>query len=181
VSFMGSWRRLGWKAHLEELLAQPLLMRDVLGPYEDELRAANESADPVVRATTLWRVTYSALGDLDARQPGLVNIRRYEDLASNPEAGFRELYSVCGLTWTERAHKRITWATTDHGKKSEGGQRSWTLRGGLSRTGFRPMDSRSSLGSFRSRLSEQEIDQVHEITDAVAARYYDAKDGATPV
>lgn len=180
ASFVGSWRRLGWTAHLEELLAQPLLMRDLLGPYADELQAANDSTDPVVRAATLWRVTYSALGDLDARQPGLVNLRRYEDLATDPEAAFRELYAVCGLTWTEQARKRIAWATTDHGK-TEGGQRSWTLRGGLSRTGFRPMDSRSSLGSFRQRLSQQEIDQVHEITDTVAARYYDAKDGVTPV
>ena len=49
ASFVGSWRRLGWTAHLEELLAQPLLMRDLLGPYADELRAANDSTDPVVR------------------------------------------------------------------------------------------------------------------------------------
>jgi hypothetical protein len=180
VSFVGSWRRLGWKAHLEELLAQPLLMRDLLGPYADELRAANDSTDPIVRAATLWRVTYAAFGDLDARQPGLVHIRRYEDLASNPETAFRELYATCDLTWTDRARKRITWATSDHGK-AEGGQGSWTLRGGLSRTAFRPMDSRSSLDTFRRRLSQQEIDQVHEITDAVAARYYDAKDGVTPV
>jgi hypothetical protein len=43
------------------------------------------------------------------------------------------------------------------------------------------MDSRSSLGAFRSRLSEEDIDKVRKITDNVAARYYDAKDGVTPV
>jgi hypothetical protein len=42
------------------------------------------------------------------------------------------------------------------------------------------MDSRSALGSFRDRLSQQEIDLVHEITATVAARYY-AGDGVTPV
>jgi len=177
LSFMGSWRRLGWKPHLHALLAQPLLMRDLLGPYEDELRAVADSPDPVAKAAVLWRVTYDALGDLDARQPGLLYLRRYEDLATDPEAGFRELYALCGLTWTERARKRIAWATTDHGKAKA--QRTWT--GVLTRTAFRPMDSRSSLGSFRDRLSRQEIDQVLEITGPVAARYYDAKDGVTPV
>jgi hypothetical protein len=161
---------------LHALLAQPLLMRDLLGPYEDELRAMADSPDPVAAAALLWRVTYDALGDLDARQPGLLHLRRYEDLATNPEAGFRELYELCGLAWTERARKRIVWATTDHGRAKD--QRTWT--GVLSRTAFRPMDSRSALGSFRDRLSQQEIDLVHEITATVAARYY-AGDGVTPV
>ena len=177
VSVVGSWRRLGWKGRLDDVLDQPLLMRDLLGPYEDELRAAAGSTDPVTKTAVLWRVTYAALGDLDVREPGLLNIQRYEDLASNPESGFRELYATCGLTWNEQAQKHINWATTGHGKgKSE---RTWT--GVLSRTAYRPMDSRSSLGSFRDRLSQEEIDRVREITDTVAARYYDAKDGVTPV
>jgi len=175
----GGQRRLGWQAHLHDLLQQPLLVRDLLGPYADELQAMADSTDLVAKAALLWRVTYAALGDLDARQPGLLHIRRYEDLAGNPEAGFRDLYATCGLTWTERARQRIIWATTDHGKKEA--QRSWTLRGGLSRTSFRPMDPRPALGSFRSRLSQQEIDQVLEITGTVAARYYDAMDGVKPV
>ena len=180
LSFVGSWRRLGWKVNLYDVLDQPLLMRDLLGPYADDLRAMADSDDQVAKAALLWRVTYAIMGDLDARQPGMLHIKRYEDLASDPEAGFRDLYATCGLTWTERASKRIRWATTDHGK-AEGGQHSWTLRGGVSRTAFRPMDSRSSLGAFRSRLSEQDIDRVREITDTVASRYYDAKDGVTPV
>jgi hypothetical protein len=179
LSFVGSWRRLGWKAHLHDLLAQPLLMRDLLGPYADELGAAADSPDPITKAAVLWRVAYAALGDLNARQPGLLHMTRYEDLAGNPETAFRELYATCGLTWTKQAREHIIWATTDHGKAEA--QRSWTLRGGLSRTAFRPMDPRSALGSFRSRLSQQEIDQVLEITAPVAPQYYDAKNGVTPV
>jgi hypothetical protein len=175
VSVVGSWRKLGWKALLDDVLGQPLLMRDMFAPYAGELRAAEDSNDPVARAALLWRVTYAALGDLNERQPGLLHIQRYEDLAQNPEAGFRQLYAVCGLSWTEGARKRILWATTDHGKKRA--ERTWT--GILSRTAFKPMDSRSSLDSYRNRLSEQEIDKVREITADVAARYYDAKDDVT--
>ncbi|HEY1920743.1 MAG TPA: sulfotransferase [Streptosporangiaceae bacterium] len=179
LSWVGSWRKLGWKAQLHDLLRQPLLMRDLLGPYEDELRAVADSTDYVARAATLWRVAYSVIDDMNTRQPDLFHIQRYEDLASNPEAGYRELYGVCGLTWSDQARKRIIWATTDHGKAES--QRSWTLRGGLSRTAFRPMDSRSALGAFRNRLTEQEIDQIREITESVAPKYYDAKDGVSPV
>lgn len=174
-SVVGSWRKLGWKALLDDVLGQPLLMRDMFAPYADELQAAQDSDDPVRRAALLWRVTYAALGDLNEREPGLLHIQRYEDLAENPEAGFRALYATCGLNWSESARKRIAWATTDHGKKQA--ERTWT--GILSRTAFKPMDSRAALGAFRSRLSEPEIELVHEITHDVAARYYDAKDDVT--
>jgi Sulfotransferase family len=177
LSFVGSWRRLGWNAQLHDLLEQPLLMRDLLGPYEEELRAMADSTDAIAKAALLWRVTYAAIGDLNERKPGLMHIQRYEDLARDPEPGFRKLYEICGLTWSERARKRIAWATTDHGKAKA--ERTWN--GVFSRTAFRPMDSRSSLGSFRDRLSQQEIDQVREITGTVADQYYDAEDGATHV
>jgi len=175
VSVVGSWRKLGWKALLNEVLGQPLLMRDLFAPYAGELQAAEDSGDPVRRAALLWRVTYAALGDLNERKPGLLHIQRYEDLAMNPEAGFRELYAVCGLSWNERARKHILWATSDHGQAKA--NRTWT--GVFSRTAFKPMDSRAALGAFRDRLSPEEIDKVQEITADVAARFYDAKDDVT--
>jgi hypothetical protein len=178
VSFVGSWRKLGWQANPHELLDQPLLMRDLLGPFASELKATADSTDPVAKAATLWRVTYAALGDLNEREPGLLHMQRYEDLAKDPEGGFRDLYAVCGLTWTDRARQRIISATTDHGRAET--SHAWSLRGGLSRTAFRPMDSRAALGSFKDRLSEQEIEQVREMTADVAARYYEAREGATP-
>ena len=178
VSFAGSWRRLGWQARPHELLDQPLLMRDLLGPYAGELRATAGQPDPVARAATLWRVTYAALGDLDASEPGLLHLQRYEDLATEPESGFRRLYEMCGLTWTDQARQRIASATTDHGRTEK--SHAWSLRGGLSRTAFRPMDSRAALGSFRDRLSEQEIEQVRDMTAEVAARYYEAREGLAP-
>lgn len=175
VSVVGSWRKLGWKALLDDVLGQPLLMRDMFAPYADELQAAQDSNDPVRRAALLWRVTYAALGDLNERKPGLMHIQRYEDLAMNPEPGFRELYAICGLSWTEGARKRILWSTSDQGKAKA--ERTWT--GVFSRTAFKPMDSRAALGAFRDRLSQDEIDKVLEITADVAARYYDAKDDVT--
>jgi hypothetical protein len=178
VSFVGSWQRLGWKANLRDLLDQPLLMRDQLGPYAGQMRELADSTDHIAQAALLWRVTYAAISDLDARHPGLLHLQRYEDLATDPQAGFRELYQKCGLTWTERARQRIISATTAHGKAK--GPQAWSVRGGLSRTAFRPMDSRAALGSFRDRLKPQEIDRVRELIADVAGRYYDAEEGLTP-
>ena len=57
----------------------------------------------------------------------------------------------------------------------------WSIRGGLSRSAFQPMDSRAALGSFRDRLSEHEISQVREMTFDVATRYYEDREGFAPV
>lgn len=178
VSFVGSWQRLGWKANLADLLDQPLLMRDLLGRHASEMRAAADTGDQIAQTALLWRVTYAAIRDLDARLPGLLHLQRYEDLASDPEHGFRKLYGTCGLAWTDQAEQRIIAATTAHEKAS--GAMAWSLRGGLSRTAFRPMDSRAALGSFRDRLTPQQTDRVRELTAEVGGRYYDATEGLTP-
>src|ERR1700727_1223320 len=73
LSWVGSWRKLGWKAQLHDLLRQPLLMRDLLGPYEDDLRAMADSTDYVARAATLWRGPSDLIGDLGARPPGVLH------------------------------------------------------------------------------------------------------------
>lgn len=171
ASFVGSWQRLGWQVPVADLLRQPLLMRDLLGSYERQLRDAADSADSLARTATLWSVTYAALADLPARVPG-VYLVRYEDLASRPGDGFRELYQKCGLTWTTHARKRVLRATT--GGPGTDASHAWTLRGGLSRTAYRPMNSRASLSTYRDRLTPAEIDRVHSLTAEVAARFYDA-------
>jgi hypothetical protein len=178
VSFVGSWQRLGWRANLPDLLEQPLLMRDMLAPYAGELEAVAHGDDQIVQTVLLWRATYAAIGELAERSPGLLHLQRYEDLAANPEQSFRDLYARCGLSWTDEARQRVIEATTAHAKPK--GAQVWSLRGGLSRTAFRPMDSTAALGSFRDRLTPEEIDRVRELTADVAGRYYTATEGLTP-
>jgi Sulfotransferase family len=170
VTFIGSRQRLGWKVDLHALLNQPLLLRDLLGPYAGELRALADSADSIAQAALLWRVTYTAIGQIAARWPQLVLVRRYEDLASDPVPAFHGLYDRFGLTWSAGARQRIVAATTGRGRTAE--SHVWSLRGGLARTAFRAMDSRAALTSYRDRLSPEEITRVQKLTDDVAAQYY---------
>ena len=175
VSFTGSWRRLDWKADLHALLSQPLLLRDLLSPYVSEIRALADSPDNLAKTALLWRVTYAALAGLASRLPGRVSWHRYEDLATDPVAGFRDLYRQCGLTWTGQVEQRVHTATTGRGDSER--RFAWSLRGGLSRTAFRPMDSRAALQTYRGRLAPAEIDRVRQLTADVAGQYYRGTDG----
>ncbi len=174
VGFVGSWQRLGWVADFRELLDQPLLMRDLLGSYADEMQALADSPDRVARASLLWRMTYDVLGKLAGELPRM-QLTRYEDLATNPVTGFRALYDFCGLTWTDRVRRRVVAASTGRGGADK--SHVWSLRGGPSRTAFQPMDSRAALALYRDRLGLREIDRVRELTTDISERWYKAVDG----
>ena len=175
VAFIASRERLGWAVDLHALLDQPLLLRDLLGPYTGDMRRLADSPDHIARAALLWRMTYATLAELAARLPARVQVRRYEDLATEPVPRFRELYSVCGLTWTERAQGRVVAATTGHRSASK--SHVWSVRGGLSRTAFRPMDSAAALRSYQDRLTPAQIERVGELTADVSKHYYDQSEG----
>ncbi|WP_084957108.1 sulfotransferase [Thermoactinospora rubra] len=154
VGFVASWRRLGWTADLDQLLDQPLLVRD--HPSVLELRPLADCGDRIAKAVALWRFTRSVL----LGTPG-IHVVSYEALASDPLGGFRELYEVCGLTWSRRAERRILRACTGPGPGS--GAFSWS---GLSRTGYRPMDSRLALKAAGRGLSAEEILRVRALAQA---------------
>jgi hypothetical protein len=175
VSFVGSWANLGWTVYFHELLEQPLLVRDLLGDHVEELKRLVGSQDRLEKNATLWRVTYAVIDRLQQAVPEL-HVRRYEDLTRDPETAFAELYRTCGLTWSEETRATVASATTATGTPAR--SFAWSRTGGLSRTAFRPMDSRSALASFRERLTPAEIDRVRAITGDVAARWYPPADAA---
>lgn len=211
VALVGSWRNLAWTVDFRELLGQPLLMRDLLGAYEGEMKDLLDSDDHVARIALLWRMTYETVARLRGSGTDGVHIRRYEDLAADPIDGFREVYATLGLTWNARAERAVRTATgagtkggagdrtgaggedsadgrpgahggTDTGVRTDADSRSgtgaergggfaWSLRGGLSRTAYRPMDSKAALAAQATRVSADERARVREITGDVARQF----------
>jgi hypothetical protein len=169
VSLVGSWRRLGWKFDFQDLLGQPLLLRDLLGGYEPEMQALVGSPDRLAQIALLWRVTYAAVHRLRGVVPRL-RVVRYEDLSREPVEQFQLLYEAFGLTWSTGIAERVAAATS--GTAGTDRSHAWTVRYGLSRTAFRPMDSRAALRSYETRLTPEEISRVRELTADVAGDLY---------
>ncbi|MFF0579270.1 sulfotransferase [Streptosporangium saharense] len=160
VPFVGSWQRLGWTVYFHELLEQPLLVRD--HPHLEALRALIGCQDRIAKAVALWRAARRVTTTLAARHPGITLVR-YEDLAADPEAGFRALYGRLGLTWSAKARERVLracTASTASAAASGGLGFAWS---GLSRTAYRPMDSRLALTNAANRLSPEETRRVLEL------------------
>jgi hypothetical protein len=168
-----SRRQLSHRTDFSHFLRQPLLMRDWLEPFRAEMETmARTPEDLIGHACLLWRMIYSVVHTQRHDTPAL-HVVRHEDLSLAPLTGFARLYAQTGLPFDETARRAITRATTARERRSAP---AWSLSRGVSRTGFRPLDSRSHVGSWKRMLRPEEIGRVRRLTADVAPAYYASDD-----
>jgi hypothetical protein len=172
AGIVSSLKRIGpgWADNLPDIAAQPELIARYLRDHADDLqRAAREPLDPVGHGALLWLLIHSAIAQQAERHPEFVVVR-YEDLAMDPEAGFRDLYERIGLPYTARAENAVR-----SGSMAGPAARTnpWG-RVGLGRTAYQPMDSRANAWAWRERLAPGEAAQIIAATRPVAERFYRA-------
>ena len=90
AAFASSLQRLNWNFDFNDLLDQPLLMRDHLGKYRGEMSAIR-AEDVIGQAALLWKMIYSVVYKFKEMNPEWM-IVRHEDLSRDPVNKYRELY-----------------------------------------------------------------------------------------
>jgi hypothetical protein len=173
AAIVGSWRRLGWTTDLGELLGQTMLMGDWLEPFRPEMEALAAAPDDVDgRVSLLWRLLYLVVAEYERRCRAL-SIVRYEDLSAEPLRGFADLYAALGIGFDERARRAVMRSTSGN---VTGRAHRWSLsRSGLSKTAYRPLDSRAKMLTWRSGLDDDQVARVRALTQSVASRWYRAE------
>ncbi|HSG26381.1 MAG TPA: glycosyltransferase [Anaerolineales bacterium] len=168
AAFVSSLKRLNWPFQFEDLLAQPLLMRDWLEPYREEMiRAQEEPVDIIHQASLLWRIIYQVVHQSSIQHPEF-HVVRHEDLSLQPLEEFMALYRALGIPFTKRVVDRIRKST------NPGNPTELPLESIHSVN----LDSRTNLKNWQKRLSVKEIDQVRELTEDVSRLYYNDEDWA---
>jgi hypothetical protein len=162
AAVVSSWKRLRWPVDLDQLLAQPLLVRDWLQPYERDLRNLRSSDDVVSQVSLLWAIVYDFVASLP---DGLGSLRvvRHEDLSTNPIEGYRELYAALGLSFTRRVEQAVLDASSPSNPKQISVAQPYEVR----------LDSRANLFNWKDRLTADEIARIHAFTYEVAVRFYE--------
>jgi len=174
AAFASSLKRLNWLFDFQDLLNQPLLMRDHLGPYHDEMQSI-KSDDVIGQSALLWKMIYrsvhatlrhvvsSSHSQDSARElnPDFI-IVRHEDLSRDPVSGYRDLYQLLGLEFTPRVETTILNSSSSENPAE------------LSRKkvhGFK-LDSRANIDIWKKRLSVDEIDRIRKMTEGTSTLYY---------
>jgi hypothetical protein len=161
LAVVSSWKRLGWPFDFGHLLAQPLLLRDWLAPYEAEMREAVGTTGVVEQASLLWRIAYEVVAQYRDRFPAF-HIVRQEDVSLEPATRFATLYEALDLPLTERALSAIVESSDAANPVEVTLADPHTVR----------LDSRTNLENWKRRLTADEISRIREITEATARRFY---------
>ena len=162
AAYVSSLKRLGWNFDFQDLLEQPLLMRDWLNPFRAEIEDCQASAgDLITQGSLLWKCVYSVVEAYQRENPGFILIR-HEDLALDPATGFRILYNRLGLQYTNRAQRTIRDSSSSENPQQAPLQLVHTTQ----------LASQSSLENWKNRLTSNEIACISQITGELAERLY---------
>ena len=173
LAFVSSRKRLKWPIRLNDWLEQPLLVKNILAPYHDEIERVvydveREKADLVDQAIVYWRVIYQVVAEYKKKYPQFI-FTRHEDLSLNPVDEYRSIYTRLGLGFNEHAEKKnIASTNKDNPKELTKGQ-PFSVS----------LDSKKNLENWKHRLTEDEILRIRKATEDVATLYYPTQEQNT--
>lgn len=164
AAFAATIKTRQWRHSFQSFLDQPLLMRDFLAPYEEEIRHhAGAQRDIVDHAAVLWKVLYSAVERFQERHPDWIYVR-LEDLSRNTLPAFRELYDRLGLEWSDEVESYLR-ATSDERNLAVDMDPGSVRR-----------HSTAHSWSWQKLLTPGEIERVGVLTDPLWRRFYSEAD-----
>jgi hypothetical protein len=160
AAFASSLKRLGWPFEFQDLLDQPLLMRDFLEPYRDQMIAAR--SDGIIgQSALLWKLIYCSVHTMLERNPGFIAVR-HEDLARDPVNQFHDLYRALDLDFTRRVEETISASSSSDNPVEPSRKNIYAVK----------LDSRSNIDNWKKRLTPEEIDYIRKKTEEVSSLYY---------
>ncbi|MFT3892297.1 MAG: sulfotransferase domain-containing protein [Anaerolineales bacterium] len=158
--FASSLKRLNWSFDFKDLLDQPLLMRDHAGDCLEEMRAI-QADDVIGQASLLWKIIYRSVHAAREQNPDFIVVR-HEDLSRDPVSGFRDLYAKLGLDFTHKVEETILNSSSSENPTELSRGKTHSVK----------LDSRANIGNWKKRLTEEEVDRVHKITEGAASLFY---------
>ena len=164
AAFASSLQRLNWTFDFNDLLNQPLLMRDHLEAYREPMRSVKPE-DVLGQAALLWKMIYGTVQGFSTINSEWI-VTRHEDFSRDPLNRYRELYSRLGLDFTKRVEKTIMNSSSSENPTELSPKKSHSVK----------LDSLASIKNWKKRLPEDEIKRIRKITEGVAEFYYADED-----
>jgi hypothetical protein len=160
AAFVSSLKRLNWPFDLQDLLAQPLLMRDHLEPFRGQIESA-KAGDNIEQWALLWTLIYSSVHATLERNPDFIAVR-HEDLSLDPVNRYRDLYRSLGLDFTPLVENVILKSSSSDNPAEPSRKDIYAAN----------LDSRANMTNWKKRLTEDETRRIREITQDVSSLYY---------
>jgi hypothetical protein len=160
VAFASSLKRLNWPFSFQDLLEQPLLMRDCLAEFCSAMMNIDDT-DIIEQSGFLWMMLYKTLSTYTTKYPE-IHIVRHEDLSRDPISGFEKLFALLGLDFNDKAQKSVhqSSSTANPSEVSRKEVHSYQL------------NSQENLSNWKKRMTDGEIERIKAITKDLVQEYY---------
>jgi hypothetical protein len=171
AAYVGSMHRLQWTHDFSHFLDQPGLVDDLVPELRPEIEEfARRPPDIVDQAALLWKVIHTVVDEYRRSHPDWLFVR-HEDIAADPEAGFRGLFHQLGLAWTPRVGRFVADTTASHNPAEAQQGAVHELR----------RDSAASVRTWQRRLGADDIARIRARTEPVASAFYSNAEWAISV
>lgn len=159
LPFVGSLKKQGWDFDFRNLLDQQELTEGLLSEYESEMKQSVRKSTFIERASLLWKVLNHVILHYKEAYPEWKFVK-HENLASDPLQEFLALYDYLNLDFTGEVKKYIE-STTSSGNPAVAASND-----------YQPRDAGKTIHTWKSRLTDEEIETVLEITEPVRSQLY---------
>jgi hypothetical protein len=160
AAFVSSLKRLNWPFDFQDLLDQPLLMRDHLEPYREEMQSIQKD-DVIGQAALLWKMIYRVVHLARQQNPDFLTVR-HEDLSRDPIPGYHALYGALDLEFTPRVEKTILNSSNSENPKELSRKKVHAFK----------LDSQANVDHWKKRLTPEEIERVRSMTEEISTWFY---------
>ena len=164
AAIVSSYKRLNWSHSFSQFLAQPLLMKDHLHPFEAEIRDfADNFYDIVDQAALLWKLIYYQVEKYQENHKNWLFVN-YEELAHNPIDSFQTIFEKLNLEYTERVSQALHIHSNSINPVNSSDPYS------IKR------DSKQTILDWKKSLTSREIERIRTRVEDVASLFYSDDD-----
>jgi hypothetical protein len=166
AAFAGSLKLANWKFPFADFLEQPLLMKELLYPFQSEIeKLANNKHDIIDQACLLWNIIhYTILQYREKHQDWL--FIRHEDLSQDPIDGFQEICAYLNLDYSQSLKQIISkYSNSKKDERNDNTEQVITNRA-------KKMNSKLNIKNWKNRLDDSEVIKIRERVEEISSQFY---------
>ncbi len=166
AAFISSIKRLDWNYDFSHFLQQPLLMKDHLYPFEEEMIEYSRKPTTLIeQGCLIWKIIYTTVNQYIKKHPDWIYIR-YEDIAREPIPNFANIFSQLKLNFSESVKNTVKeYCQAEKSAKKLSGEYY-----------LAKFDSKSNTANWKNKLTPSEIKQIRNNVESVSSSFYSDSD-----
>jgi len=160
AAFVSSLKRLNWTFPFSHFLEQPLLMRDYLYPFKEEIKKyAIEEHDIIDQATLLWKIIHYVIAKFKTNHKDWIFVR-HEDISKDPLVEFQNIFEKLNLQFSNYV-KNIIKKYTNSTNPVDPSNPSSLRR-----------NSKQNIWNWKNRLNKEEIVRIRYKVKDISDLFY---------